>query len=180
MPDNELLHRVYTRVLRLRDGDVCILFDQVINVHAVLRSVEPKKMVCTFDVQRITKNSALQPAITFLLPVLKKDALLTAVYSLVEMGVNEIQLVFTEKSRKLFDDKKELPRLQRVVVAAAEQAKHFAYPEILLPQKLSDTLSAHVGDKTTSIFFDPEGQSVKDLLSVTEFAIVCVAYWPRR
>lgn len=166
--DKELFHRV-TRVLRLRDSDACILFDQVINVHAVLCSLEPKKMACTFDVLRITKNSALQPGITFLLPVLKKDALSTAIYSLVEMGVNKIQLVFTEKSRKSFDEKG-LLRLQRVVVAAAEQAKYFAYPEILLPQKLSDALSAYVSDKTTSIFFDPEGQSIKDLLSEIDTA----------
>lgn len=160
--DKDLFHRV-TRVLRLRDGDGCILFDEKINVHVVLLSVEPKKMICTFDVITITKNSLLQPMITFLLPVLKKDALSTALYSLTEMGVNKIQLVYTAKSRKSFDEKKELQRLQRVVIAAAEQAKHFAYPELLPLQSLTDVLANYAHDKKKCLFFDPDGQSFLSL-----------------
>jgi 16S rRNA (uracil1498-N3)-methyltransferase len=160
--DNDLLHRV-TRVLRLRNGDECILFDQSINVHVVLRSVEQKK-TCTFDVITITKNNVLQPSITFLLPVLKKDSLSAVVYSLTEMGVTTIKLVYTQKSRKLFDDKKELKRLQRVVIAAAEQAKHFAYPDIVLPKSLTDILATHECDKKSAIFFDPDGKSFLSLV----------------
>ena len=84
-------------------------------------------------------NQKLTPEITFILPMLKIDALSDAIYSCAEVGITNIQLVSTHKtqtpySEKLFD------KLQRVAVAAAEQSKMYAFPNILAPIKIEEYL----------------------------------------
>ena len=59
-------------------------------------------------------NTILQPHITVLLPLLKRDDLDTVLYSLVEMGVNTIQLMITKKVQRKWGKEKEYDRLQRV------------------------------------------------------------------
>ncbi|MBP6870111.1 RsmE family RNA methyltransferase [Candidatus Babeliales bacterium] len=125
---DELFHR-FKHVLKMKADDRCIIFNQKERVTFIFGSLQGKnKIVGTYQNRQL--NSSLQPEITFLLPLLKIDALSEAVYALAEVGINNIQLISTVKTQTPCNDKL-LDKLHRVVVAAAEQSKMFAFPIII-------------------------------------------------
>lgn len=135
---DDLYHR-FKHVVRMKQDDLCIIFNQFERVTFMFASLEGKNRI-KGTWQNRQKNQSLTPEITFVLPLLKIDALSEAVYALAEVGITNIQLVATHKtqtpySEKLFD------KLHRVVVAAAEQSKMYAFPTILPPVKLDAWLS---------------------------------------
>lgn len=152
----DLAHRIIS-VLRVSVGQSFILFDRNINAIVSLSGSIKNKLVKVILKEK-NKNIFYQPEIHFLLPVLKKEALETALYSLVEMGVNTIQLIYTQKSQQRWEQK-EFDRAQKIIIAAAEQSKNFGYPELFAPKPISvivDNLPAE--DKR--LFFDPTGISL--------------------
>jgi len=151
--DEKLLHRIIT-VLRLESGDQCIFFDRHVHVSAVIVAIGKKQVELT--IQSIVKNAVLHPTITFLLPLLKRDDYESALYALTEVGVNTIQLVFTQKATHQWAGSRENERAQRILIAAAEQSKHFAYPQVKEPISLEAALQKY--DAATKIFFDPQGK----------------------
>jgi len=156
LTDETLVHRMM-QVLRLQPGQECILFDQTMHIYCIIKSfVQKKQVICTIKYKEI--NCILSPKITFLLPVLKKEALETALYSLTEIGVTEIQLVLTQKTHHAFFNQKDMDRLQRIIIAAAEQSKNFAYPLLKAPVHLTTILDAYV-TTNAKIFFDIKGES---------------------
>src|SRR5579862_9977388 len=94
-----LTHRIFS-VLRMRAGDTIILFDQAITITLELVNFSSKKLFSGI-VQNYAANKILSPAITVLLPLLKKEALEDALYSCVELGATEIQLVSTQKTHRV-------------------------------------------------------------------------------
>ncbi len=156
--DVDLIHRLVS-VLRFVSGDHVVFFNQQCVVHVLIQEVSKKNIkVC---VQNIQKHHQLLPQVTFLLPLLKKEALEQAVYSLCELGVNKIQLVVTQKSRQSLLHEKEFLRLQNIVIAAAEQSKNYSFSQLLRPQKLSESFNACV--QHFNVVFDPAGASFFDL-----------------
>ena len=132
--DKDLVHRI-SRVVKISIGQYFALFNQ--DYHCVVQLIKAEKKQLSVCLVSSHKNIALQPRVVFLLPLLKREALESAVYSLAELGINEIQLVITDKSRQKCTDK-DLLRLEKVVIAAAEQSKHFAFPKIYAPRDLED------------------------------------------
>ncbi len=135
---DDLYHR-FKHVVRMEQDDTCIIFNQVERVTFMFAKLEGKNRI-RGTWQNRQRNEQLTPEITFILPMLKIDALSDAVYSLAEVGITNIQLVSTHKtqtpySEKLFD------KLHRVAVAAAEQSKMYAFPTILPPVKLETLLA---------------------------------------
>lgn len=152
--DEELVHRV-VRIVKLKCCEKFVVFDQ--KQHVFVELIAILKREIKIRIISCHENIILQPRITWFLPLLKKEALEEAVYSLAELGINEIQLVSTAKSRRELTDK-EFVRLQKIVVAAAEQSKHYAFPLIYPVKNLQDsfvTLPLH-GDK---IVYDISGES---------------------
>ncbi len=135
---DDLFHR-FKHVVRMQQDDTCIIFNQTERVTFMFAKLEGKnKILGTWQNRQL--NTKLSPEITFILPMLKIDALSDAIYSCAEVGITNIQLVTTHKtqtpySEKLFD------KLHRVAVAAAEQSKMYAFPTILPPVKLADYVS---------------------------------------
>ncbi len=159
LSDADLIHRL-SKVLRFAVGDQLIFFDTESFCKIVIREISKKNI--TVQVQSVQKHESLTPKITFLLPLLKKEALEQAVYSLCELGINKIQLVITQKSRQnLFSDK-EFTRLQNIVIAAAEQSKNYSLSQLMAPKKLSDLLNDAISN-SFNIVFDPQGASFFDL-----------------
>ncbi len=135
---DDLFHR-FKHVVRMQQDDTCTIFNQTERITFMFAKLEGKNKI-RGTWQNRQKNERLVPEITFILPMLKIDALSDAIYSLAEVGITNIQLVTTHKtqtpySEKLFD------KLHRVVVAAAEQSKMYAFPTILPPVKLQDLLA---------------------------------------
>ena len=151
---DELFHR-FKNVLRINPGDLCVFFNQEIHGSFEFSSFEKKNTIIGM-LQFKKNNVALNPKVTFLLPLLKIDALSTAVYSLAEVGVTNIQLVATEKTQTKFTPKL-LEKLQKVVLAAAEQSKQYAYPNIISPIKLASWLDLQ--EEGQKFYFDASGVS---------------------
>jgi 16S rRNA (uracil1498-N3)-methyltransferase len=166
--DTDLIHRL-SKVLRFEIGDQVVLFDKNISVSVVIQEISKKNI--KIKVQTIQLHESLKPHITFLLPLLKKEALEQAVYSLCELGVNKIQLVVTQKSRQSLLHDKEFARLQGIVIAAAEQSKNYSLSELVLPKKLSEIILKNISVipgceqelRPFNIVFDPAGKSFFDL-----------------
>jgi 16S rRNA (uracil1498-N3)-methyltransferase len=164
--DDTLFHRMVT-VLRLQVGDTCVFFDRDVFIKALITTFVGKKQVHV-TIQSIQPTIVLYPKITFLLPLLKRDDLESALYALTEVGVNTIQLISTQKSGAQWSQQRDNERIARIVIAAAEQSKNFAYPHVKAPISLQAALKEYNdgGDTTTKIFFDPEGRKIFDVMQV--------------
>lgn len=172
--DADLIHRIIF-VLRLEITDECILFDG--NCHArvsISRLVKHKFVEC--KVLQVQKNDQLMPEITILLPLLKRDSLETALYSLTEVGVNTIQLVITHKSQQKWTQK-EHERALNIIHAAAEQSKQYSPVTLLEPIDLSKALIQ--SNAQTKLFFDPAGAPIMQTLkNVSRTSLLTVAIGP--
>ncbi|MGE0206932.1 MAG: 16S rRNA (uracil(1498)-N(3))-methyltransferase [Candidatus Babeliales bacterium] len=153
--NEDLYHRI-VRILRLKESESCILFDAQCHILVTFQGSFKKNSV-TFTLIAVADNQILQPKITFLLPLLKREALHDAIYSLVEGGASTIQLIDTKKVHQKWGGKKEYERLHKVMIAAAEQSKNYALPELLEPQSFEDILQE--ASKAQIVFFDPEGHA---------------------
>jgi len=154
--DEAFVHRI-THVLRIKMGDTCIIFDQKIYSSVEIVEFSGKKSV-TLLLRTITCASQLFPTIVFLLPLLKRDDYEAAIYALTELGVNTIQPIFTQKSIRSWQIKDQ-ERIQRIIIAAAEQSKNFAYPLINQPIPLTQALDIYHREPQ-KIFFDALGDSL--------------------
>jgi 16S rRNA (uracil1498-N3)-methyltransferase len=160
LTDPALVQRM-TGVLRLQPEETCILFDAF--EHARCRITTIHKKSINLEILSYQKNTILQPHITCFLPLLKRDDLEAALYAAVELGANSVQLVLTEKVQRSWGGAKEYERLQRVMIAAAEQSKNFAIPELYAPRALTEVVQEL--RSSVKIFFDMGGVSVLKLMT---------------
>jgi len=160
LDDPALVARI-TTILRLRVGESFTIFDTTLHATCVLALVGKKNVTCTLVAKQL--NNQLRPKITFILPVLKRDDLQEALYCLVELGANHIQLVLTQKIHRQLGDKKEFERLRRIMIAAAEQSKNFTIPSLCEPIALHTYLEKLSGN-AQKIYFDVEGQQAMSVV----------------
>ena len=159
--DDKLFHRI-TTVLRLRVGDTCVFFDQEMYIRCIIQAFVGKKQIHV-EIESAHPTTALRPHVTFLLPVLKRDDYETALYALTEVGVNSIQLVFTQKTGNGWSGDRDNDRAQRILIAAAEQSKNFAYPQLKAPISLEAALKEY-NVASAKLFFDPQGKHFFDVM----------------
>lgn len=152
--DDGIIGRI-THVLRLRVGESIIFFDDKHSIYCSIYAASKKELQCTVLARH--EHATIKPEITFILPLLKKDDFETALYSLVELGATTIQLITTEKTQRSWGAEKELDRCQRIMIAAAEQSKNFALPQLLAPISLKTYLSQNTLQSVSKIYFDPQG-----------------------
>ena len=170
--NQDLIHRL-TRVLRLKKGEQYLFFNR--KLHALLRITQVDRKSIRLEVISAEKNKKYTPTISFLLPILKRDALAQTVYYLVETGVNELQLVQTENMQRKWGGEKERERLERICIAAAEQSKNFAFPLIKDPISLADALQT-ISPDALGFYGNPEGNHFREVSSdVTpeHFVLTC-------
>lgn len=152
LTDLELLYRI-TTVLRLQKGEVIVLFNQQFHIVAKILHIKPRQSIA-LEILYIQPNLQLEPRITWLLPLLKREAFEEALYTLTELGVTAIQPVITAKTHRNWSEK-EAARAQKIIIAAAEQSKNFALPTLqpiamfdIAIRRLEDAILAH------KVFFD--------------------------
>jgi len=156
--DQQLMHRIAT-VLRLGVDEEIILFNRQVNAHARIHAINKKHII--MHVISREANRTLDPEVSVILPVLKKDSLHEAIYGLVEAGANRIVLAYTHKSVHHLGQH-DLDKLERIAQAAAEQSKQFALPEIIPAQQLANIVSMHADQQYRKIYADPQGISLAD------------------
>lgn len=138
------------------------------------------KRLIVAQVKEVKKNTPLAPALTLYLPILKKEALEYAIYVAAQMGATTIIPIITEKSQRKIPDH---TRLEKIMIAACEQAKNFALPELKEPLTLSAALEGptlHEGTKgsTIKIYFDDEGSPLGELLKENKTKTLAVTLGP--
>ncbi len=161
--DRTMVDRI-AKIVRLSVGEEILFFNANNAVLCVIESIEPRKIRVKMVQWMLPKKRECK--VTVVLPLLKRVALEEAVYGCVEAGVDEIQLLETQKSRK----KEQLgilekERLERIVIAACEQSKHFSMTQIKAPVAIDVFLSSVNSVKTKLLFADPEGIPLRDVLS---------------
>lgn len=172
----DLVHRL-VKVLRCDMRDQFIFFDKF--YHGLVEIVQISKKDIAVKVLTIQNNQQKSSKIVFLLPLLKKEALEDAIYSLAELGADEIRLVITQKSRQALLHDKEYQRLQNIIISAAEQSKNYSYPLLYESQKLCDVVDQEIIDKNLlSIVFDVQGQSFFQLQDQLLSRDVCLLVGP--
>jgi 16S rRNA (uracil1498-N3)-methyltransferase len=126
--DSNLAHRLY-KVLRLRAGQRCIFFGKQFVSHITLR--ELKDGYVGFDIENVHIITPLQPTINLWLAMLDRQALEDAVYTATALGAHTITLIITSKVRRTALTPLERDRLQRIMIAAAEQSKQWHIPALI-------------------------------------------------
>jgi len=158
--DPTLAQRMYG-ILRLKPGEILQVFNMYAVMVITLQHVASNKEI-KFTINTLSPLRALKPDITILLPLLKRDALCDALYTCVEMGVNSIDLVITQKIHKPWYTDREAERLKSVMIAAAEQSKQFVLPQICGPQPLAIIVQEYASSKAYRMLFDPHGSPLFD------------------
>lgn len=155
--DPEIIHRIIF-ILRLEIGQALVVFDQEQQCLVQVEGYKKNKFIILAIKER-KNNLLLLPKITFLLPLLKKESFENALYSLTELGANEVQLVISTKSQTRWSIK-EFERAQKIIIAAAEQSKNFRFPTLHSPIPLS-SLGEYLNKKNNffKYYFDPDGKS---------------------
>lgn len=170
--DPELWTRLI-KVLRLRPNEEFILFNKTHN--ALLRTSSDillnKRIVCG-TVEKVESNKPTTSTITLYLPILKKEAFEDALYVAAEVGVQAIVPVITEKSQSDIGEK-EKARLEKIIIAACEQAKNFFIPELLSPILLSSIIF-----DGTKIGFCEDGAPVETLIPSLKTSPLAVILGP--
>ncbi|MDR3646934.1 MAG: RsmE family RNA methyltransferase [Candidatus Babeliales bacterium] len=163
LTDKDLCHRIIN-ILRMQLNERLILFDRKQNILVEIVAITKKEIKAKVLHKDLNKN--LSPKVTILVSILKRESFEDAIYYCVEMGANVIQPIITEKVHfKKWEDK-ERERLQRIIIAAAEQSKNFNFPELQDPKKLGDYLDEiqNSTNNATKIFFDAQGQNLTEIM----------------
>ncbi len=161
LTDADVVHRVRS-VLRLSKDDEFIVFDG--RQHAVCIITDITKKAVSVRILSCESTLILHPTITFLLPLLKREAFERMIYACVELGANVIQPISTEKSQRSWRSEKELERIHKIMIAAAEQSKQFAIPEIHQPCSLPEAIQMQQ-EGNIKIVADPAGLPLYQLLT---------------
>jgi len=151
--DKTIINRI-SHVLRLYVDDVLILFDEQNHATATISALSKKEVA--FKILNSGSNKKIEPSIRVALPILKKDAFEESIYNITELGGSEIQLIETQKAQRSWGGDKEMERLKRITIAAAEQSKNFAMPPIHQPISLQQLLK----QGGTIMFCDVNGEPI--------------------
>lgn len=149
-----------TTILRLHTGEDFILFDHDHHLTCKITEITKKHIQCI--VQNNNKNKRHLPEIRCIIPLLKREALATVVDSLTQLGATTIQLTTTQKTHHTHLTEKELDRLQRVIIAAAEQSKNYNFPLLQKPEPLT---ALPFDPSDPAIFCDPQGKNCAKILA---------------
>ncbi len=164
--DQLLVYRI-TSILRLDKDAIIILFNSEYNITCRIIGIEFKKKI-VIELVSIEPNITLEPKITALLPLIKKEALESAIYSLTQLGIQNIQFLITEKTHKFINVKQDHDRLKKIMIAAAEQSKQFVLPNLFEPVPLEIYLMSSLIDKSDNnlkIFFDKSGDKFLNIIN---------------
>lgn len=164
--DADMCHRI-AKILRMKIGDTVTFFDRFMHAQCQLQEIKSKRLI-VMHVVMCAKNVILAPAVTCVLPLLKRDDLEQAVYLLAELGVSDIQLVITNKSVHAWNKEKDLERLERIMVAAAEQSKQFAMPVLRAPITFELWCEMAAKQNAIKIYFDMHGEPLLHYLAQHE------------
>ncbi len=158
LSDNAATHA--TRVLRLNVGNAIKLFNgDGFDYACELISVKKSEVLAKIKASEVVNNES-PLNITLLQGISSGDRMDYTIQKAVELGVKQIQPIFTERSVvKLSAERtqKRLEHWQNVVISACEQCGRAKIPAVLIPITLSNWLVANPQANATRIMLNPVG-----------------------
>jgi len=122
------------QVLRVSVGDQVILFADRYVATCRVETWEKQRM--TFAIISREEIMPVSPAMYWYVPLAEKAAFEDAIAYATIMGVRAVYPIVTTKSKQNWGTPKDFDRIQRVTIAAAEQAKQYARPTVHTPVDL--------------------------------------------
>ena len=159
-------HRHAVQVLRLKCDEKLIIFDGKGGEYSShIKALDKRKSSVVLDEYNDVNRES--PVFSVLiLALIKPDKMDIAIQKAVELGVNTIQPIYSERSViKIKADRleKKIEHWRGIVLAACEQSGRTAIPEINAPKSFSEALEEH-SKKNLCIAMLPKSSSqLKDL-----------------
>ncbi len=178
LPDDAAAH--LSRVLRLREGDACVLFNgDGHDYDATLASVGKREVLAQVGgVRAINNESPLH--ITLLQGIARGEKMDLILQKATELGVAAVLPVDSERSEvKLSGERlhKRLAHWRGVVVSACEQSGRARIPDVAEPQSLLAAASALPTD-ALRLLLDPQGAHALKTLAAPASKHVVIAIGP--
>lgn len=153
--DTEIIHHIKD-VLKLKEGEEIILCDGQ-GKAALVRIEKIDKKSINFFVKNIFPGAVSDKKIILFAALLKRDSFEWLLQKAVEVGVNEIVPIVSERTIKIgFNEK----RWQKIIKEAAEQSQSLILPKLSPVQNFKDALKNMDG---VGVFFDPAGENIKKI-----------------
>ena len=158
LPESAAIHAA--RVLRMVEGDRAILFNgDGFDYVCTLTSVKKSAVLAQVTDSAVVNNES-PLNITLLQGISNGDRMDYTIQKAVELGVNHIQPIATERSVVKLNPERAAKRLahwQGVVHSACEQSGRAVVPQIAAPTSLSQWLTKNPQENTDRILLNPVG-----------------------
>lgn len=157
-------------VLRMRSGDQIALFNGDGRNYLAKLTIEGKSATASItDVQDLFNESPVR--IRLIQGVSRGDHMDWAIQKAVELGVNSVVPVYTERSIKPMDEKRQEKKSQHwqgIIISACEQSGRCVLPVLEPAQTLNEYLAARNRSITAYVLDPTAGQSLKALLATDD------------
>ena len=176
LPEDTTAHLL--RVLRLRAGDDCVLFNgDGHDYHARIVALGKREASAeVLDARRVANESPLR--ITLLQGIARGEKMDWILQKATELGVARFLPVSSERSEVKLDAQradKRLAHWRQVVIAACEQSGRASVPSVLPPQPLAEAAALRDG---TGYILDPFAETSLATLPGTGIAACTIAIGP--
>lgn len=161
----------HVRVLRLREGDDVVLFDAMGGEIAAKLVEIGKREVIVATNARIDIERELTRQITLCVGLIANDRFDWLIQKAVELGVAEIQPLYTEHSQRIPGDLgKRVAHWRGVVIAACEQSGRNRLPNVNAPISIEAAINAMA--TRYKILMDAHGSNgLEKCDGLTKFAV---------
>ena len=158
LPESAAIHAV--RVLRMVEGDKAIIFNgDGFDYICALTSVKKNNVIAKV-IDRVAVENESPLNITLLQGISSGDRMDYTIQKAVELGVNYIQPIATERSVVKLNQERAVKRLthwQNVVHSACEQSGRAHVPQVAAPATLSHWLASNQQNNARRIVLNPIG-----------------------
>jgi 16S rRNA (uracil1498-N3)-methyltransferase len=178
LPESAGAHLV--RVLRLHEGDTCVLFNgDGHDYDATLLSAGKRGVEAVVDAMRVVGNES-PLRLVLLQGIARGEKMDLIIQKATELGVAAIAPVFADRTEVRLDGErleKRIAHWRSVVASACEQSGRARIPELLPPSSLSEA-TAQLDVEALKLTLDPLGEHRFDTLSAVGAAGIVIGIGP--
>ena len=178
LPESAAAHLV--RVLRLREGDECVLFNGDGNDHRARIASAGKREVVAQVVSSSAVDNESPLRITLVQGIARGEKMDLILQKATELGVAGFIPVLAERTEVKLDaerTEKRMAHWRSVIVSACEQSGRARVPKLALPVALGH-VAANIADGAVKLTLDPLGDSTLSTLATPTARSIAIAIGP--
>ncbi|KAB7772199.1 16S rRNA (uracil(1498)-N(3))-methyltransferase [Xanthomonas maliensis] len=169
------------RVLRLREGDACVLFNgDGIDYHARISAAGKRDARASVTQAEPVDNESPR-AIVLIQGIARGEKMDLILQKATELGVSAIVPVNAERTEVKLDAgrlEKRIAHWRSVIVSACEQSGRARIPRLAIPSSLADAAAATRDGQSLRLTLDPQGEHRLATLSMSDDRAVQIAIGP--